>query len=389
MHLVALQNMPSYQDPFKLPTLFEHPPILNRETHQDHPIENLLGFIKENHFSYFNRLEDSVSLALDTQAVFVNLTKDTPIVLTSSVPLSSHSSAQDSYTPLIPRSATLKRRRRQEAKFNHLTLIKKQKSKKEQSNLTIVPMQSNDSIVRGFDFELLVSKVYQNMTKISKPDPTNFAEDFRSRKWQSQPVQVGQLHMKKRLELFNEMCTYIDSKAHYLAQHSFPSSNYKNEYAAKNYVVPESYIYTAMKKGFKTYERTHIALLNKIIVQNGALYQLTGNITFKGTLITLDLLFNLCDIAPSTVNSIDWVMEYHLRPYGKSLLENIRIGHLSIEQAYIELMKKYKCQLELLQTKVSQKTVQYSDDYGDKINEIIQDKDSLNYIQGMLNAVQV
>ena len=210
-------------------------------------------------------------------------------------------------------------------------------------------------------------------------DPIKYAEDFRGRK---NGRYIGQNHMTKRLELFGTMCVYIQDKGPHLANYTFNQKGlHTNQFKATSYVVPD----LGHSQG---YERTHISLLNKLIVQeidaeNSAIKQMSGDIKFNGMTLALDHLFNLCDIAPTSINAIDGYIEDNLRLPALDMLEQIKNGKLKAEEAKKQMKSLCKKYLEALQTEVSKKNSKQNE----KIKIIRQDLDHENYIKGMLAAL--
>ncbi|MBA2367622.1 MAG: hypothetical protein H0V82_01185 [Candidatus Protochlamydia sp.] len=223
-------------------------------------------------------------------------------------------------------------------------------------------------------------------------DNINYAQDLTKKDY----FDAGKLHIAKRLELYGELCKFIQNNKDELYGCNFPKKNNINEYAARQYVVPSKYSDVKIPYGS---QRAHISLFNKIIVnQNNELNKIEGEILFKGTKISLNRLFNLCDITNSVINDIDGIMEFNLRTFGKDLLNGILKGDLTAEVAANYMNRAYHQELTMLTAKVSDLKSKIDIngsskgiDFGDQqiennMKNIVKEKSVSQYIDGMLKS---
>ncbi len=245
----------------------------------------------------------------------------------------------------------------------------------------------NEQQLRGFTLQALEDK---KPFSTCLQDLLNLAEDFR--KGNLSEDEMSKRHMWKRLNFFHVMCRYISEKAPHLQKFDFPYHQ-KNQFQPDFYVVPSSY--ASSKLDHEGYERAHISLLSKIAVQEeDKLFSLRGPLIVLNQQTTLSDFFNLCDIAPQTINAIDAYVECELRDFALQLLKEVKEGACSPIEAANDLARHYGWILVELQDRVREKNSKVpknhflGKDFENIVQKIIQDRQkALHYIDGMFAAI--
>lgn len=242
---------------------------------------------------------------------------------------------------------------------------------------------------RDFNLKLIEA------SKLDRPifdDRTQIGEDFR---FCTDRSEIAKRHMWKRLNFFLVMCRYIKEKAPHLKNFSFPVFR-KNQYNATAYFMPAS-----SKKGKyygDLFARAHISLLSKIVVEKSDhLYVMQGDLELTAGKVrktTLDQFFNICDLAPHTINSIDWYAEYFLREKAYALLNKVKNGEETFADASLLFARSYGWCLIELQDRIYSGSTKADKHFFNKVkfeeemNKIMADKANvLKYIDGMLEAI--
>lgn len=241
--------------------------------------------------------------------------------------------------------------------------------------------------LRGFTLQALEDK---KPPVICLQDQLNLAEDFR--KGNLSEASMSKSHMWKRLNSFHVMCRYISEKASHLQKFDFPYHQ-KNQFQPDCYVVPASY--TSSKLDHEGYERAHISLLSKIAMQEeDDLFTLRGPLIVLNQQTTLSDFFNLCDIAPQTINVIDAYVECELRDFALQLLKEVKEGTCSPVEASDDLARRYGWILVELQDRIRDKNSTapkdhfLGKDFENMVQVIIQDRQkALRYLEGMFAAI--
>lgn len=241
--------------------------------------------------------------------------------------------------------------------------------------------------LRGFTLHALESK---KPVVTCAQDQLKLAEDFRKKIFSE--GEMSKRHVWKRLNFFHVMCRYVNEKALHLQEFDFPCHQ-KNQYQSDLYVVPSSY--ANLKLGYEGYERAHISLFSKIVVQKeGHLSTLDGPLIVLNQQTDLSAFFNTCDIAPKTINAIDCYVECELRDFAIQLLKEVKEGTCSPMDAADDLAKRYGWILIELQDRILEKNVKapknhfLAKDFENTVQMIIQDRQkSFLYINGMLEAI--
>lgn len=203
------------------------------------------------------------------------------------------------------------------SKDDESSSLKLKKAKKENNPSKMLATTKN---AKGFELEI----VKINETIEIQMDSTKLAKDFRPKKFSYKDI--GYEHVWKRLNFFLTMTHYLASKSPYLENEYIPMILEKDQFKTRTYFVPESYsTYPQEPKGL--YEKAHISLLNKIVFkqeEDGPLLQMKGKLTVKKENTTLTQFFNLCDLVPKVVNSIDGYAEFYLRERAIELLSGVK-----------------------------------------------------------------
>lgn len=241
------------------------------------------------------------------------------------------------------------------------------------------------------DFTLGVLK---KKSVIEETDSTKFAEDFRPLKFSCQSI--GYRHVWKRLNFFLTMSRYISERAIYLKEESIPFYCRKHQFKAAKYVVPLSYSQESYH--VPGYTRAHISLLNKIVYERGddGLVQMQGKLTVCKKKTSLDEFFNLCDIVPNLVNSIDWYAEFFLREHACKILSLVKDQQVHYTKAAQALGGEYRICLQQLKDKIVKKipikitkscTKNLKECFDSEVSIILKNAEKAQvYINGMLNA---
>jgi hypothetical protein len=242
---------------------------------------------------------------------------------------------------------------------------------------------------QGFSLTPLISYPSREI----REDGTTLGEDFRS----SECItgQIAERHMWKKLNFFLVMCQYIADKAPYLKNYDFPL-RCKNQFQAIANIVPASFKQRTDKDIY--FECAHISLLNKIVLMKDKnLFKMDGDLTLTTTLkirTSVHQFFNICDIAPNRINSIDWYIEFYLRENAYKLLDLVKKGHQTFDEATDVFAHECgKCLMELKDRirynyPQANKGCYNKKEFAENMKHIMDNKNqSLEYIEGMLIAI--
>lgn len=156
--------------------------------------------------------------------------------------------------------------------------------------------------------------------------------------------------MWRRLNAFHVLAKYIEKNALAFQQDgiTFPF-NEKDQYHAMAHFVPEVFDRNRKKDPtpYKNSERAHCSEISKISVKkDGMVGRLKGlmKIKYKNEIkeVSLEHFFNLCDVAPTVLNIIDWCFEYLSRAQLMNMLNLIKNKHLTAMEALTQYVNNYK-----------------------------------------------
>ncbi|WP_068471297.1 hypothetical protein [Candidatus Protochlamydia phocaeensis] len=285
---------------------------------------------------------------------------------------------------LMPQKLSKHKRQKANRKARTALRLEQEKEKKriEQEKLDM-----------GFTLKSLGCDRFALVNQLNKgeEDGTGLAEDFR-KLGQFRQKTMGERHVWKRLNAYLVMGRYIAEKAPYLTEYELPFHQ-RDQYAAVSYVTPPGY--KGQKSQYSTFERVHIAMLSKIVLQKDEkLVKMVGSVTVKGKETSLHHFFNLCDIAPKMLNAIDSYAELLLREDAISLLQEVKNEECTDLEAADELARRYGYCLIELQDRISAGDTRIPRGFPlkrelrDSLLTIFKDKkEALKYIDGMLEAI--
>ncbi len=298
--------------------------------------------------------------------------------------------AKKTSQPKVPKKASqpeAPKKVRRGKKEKMMRRINKQKEVKEEAEQKVKredqfrldqKRQAETNSLKGFK----LFPIQSENSKDTLLDTTGLSENF----YGLTPNDMGYRHMQKRLSFFKEMSRYIQSKAHFLKDNHFPQYE-KKQFKATAYVVPSQ----TAGRSRTDFERAHVSILNKIVVKDrdNQLYKMEGALeTADRVNTTVQEFFNICDIAPKAINSIDWYAEYHLRQYAYELLQGVKIGDITSTQAANIFAGEYNKCLNGLQKmiKIGRIPNYMSVKMKKEMAKILADKNSSEYVNGMLGA---
>lgn len=246
------------------------------------------------------------------------------------------------------------------------------------------------------DFELVPlekDRFFKVNSRLNVEDRTGIGKDFK--KEAKQPAHIGLHHMWKRINFFLVMSRVVVDKAPFLQDYKIPY-NRQDQYAATATLVPPNY---DSKKHFANWDKTHISLLPKLVLEHKEtkkLFRMTGPLEVNNIMTKIELFLNICDIAPKTVNAIDWFGEYDARTLGCKLLEKLRANELTIEQALIDFVERYDACLEDLSICIEKQDYQLPkncpasllEGFQSSMTLLLEDSHSLAYLKGMRSALK-
>ncbi len=266
---------------------------------------------------------------------------------------------------------------------------KEQKEKQAREKLNQQPQQKTLTQANqqtNFKLKPLLHWKYKEQIE----DRNKIGVDFRF----SPIEQVAKLHMWKRLNFFLVTCRYIANRAEHLKGCNFPTHS-KNQFKAMAAVVPASS--NKLTDHDSKFERAHISLINKIVVnKNNCLFTMEDKLDITARKIETNLhhFFNICDIAPVIINSIDWYAEYYLRQFAYELLEAVKSGEERFEEVAHTFARSYGLRLIELQERIlytqtkADKDCFCKKEFEAEMAKMMADREkTLKYIDDMLIAI--
>jgi hypothetical protein len=233
-------------------------------------------------------------------------------------------------------------------------------------------------------------------------DLIGLAKDYKLLCNRVAPKKMAKEHAAKRINLFLFACEYISSNKSQLQGYEFSSRMPLHAFSATSYSVPRTTFYEKINNrsdDLDPYQNTHIALLNKLVLEkNKNYYKVQAQTQYFNVdkMVSLQDLLNVCDTAPKSLNDLDGYVEDHVRPSAVQCLDWVKSNNMRPVNATQRMTVIFaQCLIDLVNFKKGgtlpplpgNNSIEFTKRYTDRVTVILKSPHTSDYIEGMQEAI--